>query len=107
MLVAPVNDFSRARVKQETGASVDYVYNNLGKQHRSISLNKQFLLLIKDNNILLCATVKIIVPITFKTKKIVHVEYQIPRDTLQEPMLHRIVANFFELNDIFEFYHQE
>lgn len=28
------------------------------------------------------------------------------RDTLQDPMLYRIVANFFELTDIYESYYQ-
>lgn len=49
-----------------------------GKQHKSISLNKQLLLLIKDNDILLRAILKLLVPITFKTKKIGHIKYQIP-----------------------------
>ena len=49
-----------------------------GKQHKAISLNKQLLLLIKGNDILLRAILKLIVPITFKTKKIGHIKYQIP-----------------------------
>lgn len=49
-----------------------------GKQHKSISLNKQLLLLTKGNNIVLRAILKLIMPITFKTKKIGHIKYQIP-----------------------------
>ena len=49
-----------------------------GKQHKSISLNKQLLLLTKEKNILLRAILKLITPVTFKTKKIGHIKYQIP-----------------------------
>ena len=49
-----------------------------GKQHKSISLNKQLLLLAERNNILLRALLKLMVPVTFKTTKIGHIKYQIP-----------------------------
>lgn len=49
-----------------------------GKQHKSILLNKYLLLLSKKNNILIRAILKLIVPVTFKTKKIGHIKYQIP-----------------------------
>lgn len=48
-----------------------------GKQHKSLSIKNHLLLLI-NNNILLYAILKLIVPITFKIKKIGYIKYQIP-----------------------------
>ena len=48
-----------------------------GKQYKSINIKKNLLLLI-NKNILLYAVLKLIVPITFKIKKIGHIKYQIP-----------------------------
>lgn len=48
-----------------------------GKQYKSIKIKKN-LLLLTNNNILLYAILKLIVPITFKIKKIGHIKYQIP-----------------------------
>nr|CAA73003.1 ribosomal protein S7 [Eimeria tenella] len=48
-----------------------------GNQHKSISLKKNLLLLINDK-VLLYAILKLIVPITFKIKKIGYIKYQIP-----------------------------
>lgn len=48
-----------------------------GNQHKSISLKKNLLLLI-NKKILLYAILKLIVPITFKVKKIGYIKYQIP-----------------------------
>lgn len=47
-----------------------------GKQCKSIKIKNNLLLL--NNNILLYAILKLIIPITFKTKKIGHIKYQIP-----------------------------
>lgn len=48
-----------------------------GKQHKSLTI-KNHLLLLTNNNILLHAILKLIVPITFKIKKIGYIKYQIP-----------------------------
>lgn len=48
-----------------------------GKQSKSISIKKH-LLLLNHNNILLSAILKLIVPITFKIKKLGHIKYNIP-----------------------------
>ena len=48
-----------------------------GKQYKSNKIKKN-LLLLTNNNILLYAILKLIVPITFKIKKIGHIKYQIP-----------------------------
>ena len=49
-----------------------------GKQRKSMAINKHLLLLTKNNNILTKAILKLIIPVTFKTKKIGHIKYQIP-----------------------------
>ena len=49
-----------------------------GNQHKSLSIKKHLFLLIKNNNIFLYAILKLIVPITFKIKKIGNIKYQIP-----------------------------
>lgn len=49
-----------------------------GKQSKSISIKKNLLFLTKNNNILLYAILKLIIPITFKIKKIGNIKYQIP-----------------------------
>lgn len=48
-----------------------------GKQHKSLTI-KNHLLLLTNNNILLHTILKLIVPITFKIKKIGYIKYQIP-----------------------------
>lgn len=49
-----------------------------GKQRKSISLKEHLLLLTKNNNILLYAILKLIVPVSFNIKKIGHIKYKIP-----------------------------
>lgn len=49
-----------------------------GKQHKSINIKEHLILLTKNNNVLLHAILKLIVPINFKIKKIGHIKYQIP-----------------------------
>ncbi len=49
-----------------------------GKQSKSITIQKQFFLLTKDNNLFLHTILKLIVPVTFKIKQIGHIKYQIP-----------------------------
>lgn len=48
-----------------------------GKQHKSIHI-KNHLLLLNNSNILVYAVLKLIIPITFKIKKIGYIKYQIP-----------------------------
>ncbi len=49
-----------------------------GKQRKSIAIKEHIQLLTKHNNILLYAVLKLIVPVTFKVKKVGHIKYQIP-----------------------------
>lgn len=49
-----------------------------GKQHKSLTIKNHLLLLVNNNNILLHTILKLIVPITFKIKKIGYIKYQIP-----------------------------